>query len=655
MSKKPGAFSIRFQTITCERCSTKRIRGVTCPACGQRAAEWEIDQDMLKRRRLVGGLLDKLDARPETEPPAPWQLTDEVFQEFLDLHDPLFNGLQEVNQPDGTGEALSRFTDDFVDLRTRIERTQHRRPHIALAISAASGIHHIEQVLRHYLAALQVPTPIEAQRHGDQAQSHLDQAGNAAAALAERRDSLDQIEISSSGAMLHSMLAARMERTGETPLEMFANAEGRVAELLSIQPNTGYELPFLLAEDIASVELDAARFTKTYVEAFHLLHQHASQLAAIAQATPELIVDLVDAQISIFDSCWKGFHSIRNAQTTRQAAEAMLDLQSELVEAPGALVVRTFLLVLGLKTKPYAKLKAGNATEDLRDARRDPRLAPLLEGLDDHLRTAKSHHTVRYTERSVIATTASRGSLEYDHDHLIDLVLEGLESTLACMLALRQALDQAGVDVDDETLPEEMGIPLVELAAITLGIITGVDTHVTINDGEILVEVVGDLQSGLVSLAVALGPALSEARRFRIVHEHEGRTRELTGPTTAIRSWSKRADDFDDQLQLMRLCLRLRVNGVRAVDRDQLRTWSSAMAIDALHERSLGSAESRAVIVETSRRIRCLIQLAQEAGDPELEALMRESMRWVRTNVGNQTVVERLNRWRFAGVDWNMP
>ena len=117
--------------------------------------------------------------------------------------------------------------------------------------------------------------------------------------------------------MLHSMLAARMERTGETPLEMFANAEGRVAELLSIQPNTGYELPFLLAEDIAAVELDAARFAKTYVEAFRLLDQHASQLAAIAQATPELIVDLVDAQISIFDSCWNMFHSIRNAQTSR--------------------------------------------------------------------------------------------------------------------------------------------------------------------------------------------------------------------------------------------------------------------------------------------------------------------------------------------------
>jgi hypothetical protein len=83
------------------------------------------------------------------------------------------------------------------------------------------------------------------------------------------------------------------------------------------------------------------------VEAFRLLDQHASPLAAIAQATPELIADLVDAQISIFDSCWNMFHSIRNAQTMRLAAEAVLDLQSALVEGPGALVVRTFLLVLG--------------------------------------------------------------------------------------------------------------------------------------------------------------------------------------------------------------------------------------------------------------------------------------------------------------------
>jgi hypothetical protein len=92
---------------------------------------------------------------------------------------------------------------------------------------------------------------------------------------------------------------------------MFANAEGRVAELLTIQPNTGYELPFLLAEDIAAVELDAARFTKTYVDAFRLLHMHAPQLTAIAKASPDVIVDLVDAQVSIFDSCWNMFHSIQ--------------------------------------------------------------------------------------------------------------------------------------------------------------------------------------------------------------------------------------------------------------------------------------------------------------------------------------------------------
>jgi hypothetical protein len=124
-------------------------------------------------------------------------------------------------------------------------------------------------------------------------------------------------------------------------------------------------------------------------------------------------------------------------------------------------------------------------------------------------------------------------------------------------------------------------------------------------------------------------------------------------PALTVRSWPERI--FDDQLQLMRLCLRLRVNGDRAVNRDQLRTWASAMALDALHERSIENTQSEAVVVDTSRRVRRLIHLAQEAGDPELEALMREAMRWVRTNIRDQSVLERLRRWRFAGVDWNMP
>ena len=72
MSKKRGAFSIRFQTVSCARCSTNRIRGVTCPDCGLRAAEWEMDQDLLQRRRLVAGLQERLDARPEIDPISPW-------------------------------------------------------------------------------------------------------------------------------------------------------------------------------------------------------------------------------------------------------------------------------------------------------------------------------------------------------------------------------------------------------------------------------------------------------------------------------------------------------------------------------------------------------------------------------------------------------
>ena len=68
------------------------------------------------------------------------------------------------------------------------------------------------------------------------------------------------------------MLAARMERTGETPLEMFANAEGRVAELLSrSSPTLDMSSRSSWPRTLRPSELDAARFTKTYVDAFRLL------------------------------------------------------------------------------------------------------------------------------------------------------------------------------------------------------------------------------------------------------------------------------------------------------------------------------------------------------------------------------------------------
>ena len=85
------------------------------------------------------------------------------------------------------------------------------------------------------------------------------------------------------------------------------------------------------------------------------------------------------------------------------ATEALLDVNVTLLEAPGAFFARILLVATGHKHSSYAKLKAGNATEHLRTLRTArPELAPLLEGIDDRLRTTR-----RVTIRWPTPTTTS--------------------------------------------------------------------------------------------------------------------------------------------------------------------------------------------------------------------------------------------------------
>lgn len=646
MSKRPLGFQLAYQTITCPGCSSNRVRGVRCPDCGKQPEKWEVNAFVLHRRQLVTGLQAALDAEPAAADAAPWSLVESnVFGEFLDLLPRLFAALQQAAKEDGYGGALRVVVEDFVDLRGRIRRSQHKRPFVGLTRAAESAAFHIEQVIRHYLSALAAATPVEGQHHATEAQTHLDQAGTATAELSKRSADFDRLDTTSSSAAARSLISARLDRTGETLQELFAGAEARVADLLQIEPSAdGSQLQYLISEDLAASELDLERFTKTFTDAYTLISQHQAKLVELVGTTPELITDYIDSQVTVFNSCWNLSHLVQHAQTPRQAAEGVLDLQGTLVEGPGALIVRLLLLVTGLKQKPYKALKDGNATDDLRAARRDPRLDPLLAGLNDHLRIAKSHHTVTYTDHSIIATTKSQGNVEVEHDDLVDLVFEGLESVLACLLALRQALGQANIEVADEEIGEQIGIPLLDIAEMAIGFETGCDTQVYLDDDEIVVEIDGSIQTPLLNLAAFVSPALKQADRLRIIHTDGLTSRQLTGPTTQLREPSPE-QEFDNELRVIRICLSMRIDDDPLISVEHVRQWCTAKAGAALIRNDLDSM----------REMRTMITLAKETHDADLEALMRRSMKWLRTGQPDQEVVELLGAWARRNLDWEMP
>lgn len=635
---KQRGFRIKFQQISCYRCGAKRIRGVPCPDCGRRPADWEIDQDLQHRRRELAATREDL-AAPDRADHAGMFIDETIFDEILDLVPRLVPALQRAAEPRGDAADLRHLVQDLVGVRRRLAQSKERRPYIGVARAATIMVYELGQAVFRYLDALTDAVPLQAQAHAEEAQEHLDRA---AAAFNEAQAELEAaraVDMSSVSAMIASLLKVHLEQSGQNAVGMVAAADARIIELLEVsRPEAGLQLT--LIEGVTALEFDRVRLTQTVVDAYEAFMAAGPELTRLAAAEPDLIKDFIDVQIGAFNSCWNAMHAVQNAQTIRQAVEALLEINVGLLEAPGAFFARTLLLINGHKTAPYSKLKAGNATEDLRSLQTArPELATLLSGIDDHLRTAKSHYQVIYTDEA-ITTTARRETRTTELVDLHDLVLTGIESVMACVVALTQAFAELGIPIDGTQLMLAFGVSPIDLAQMAVSLIAQTDSTVWVADDEMVVELAstprGDIH--LTPLVAGLGPILHEVRAFRVIDHPSDRT--LTGPTAPFHD--KPQSDFAKELRLITVSLASRLNGTPCMNAEQVRVWASEKAIHAL---ATGDAESM-------HQLRDLTKLAEQTEDPELEALLRRCRRWLSRQEGDAEVLELLKLWRFNGPDW---
>ena len=636
MSRDRG-FKIKYQVIDCDGCSASRFRGIACPDCGRRPADGEIDQELQHRRRELAAARE--DRAASDSAGQPRMLIDEtVFEEILDLVPRLVPALRQAAEPRGHATDLRRLIQDLVVIRHRLALATERRPYIEVIRAATVVMRELEQAVVSYLDALTVAVPLQAQTHADRAQQHLNRSANAVNDVLDQLEAARAVDLSSVPAMLTSLLEVQLQESGTDAVGMVAAADARLVELLKVsRPEAGLQLA--LAEGVTALEFDRSRLTRIVVDAYTAFMAAGPELARLAVAEPELIQDFVDVQVGAFNSSWNAMHAVQNAHTVRQATEALLDVNVTLLEAPGAFFARILLLATGHKHSSYAKLKAGNATEHLRTLRAArPALAPLLEGIDDHLRTAKGHYQVAYTDDD-ITTTASGVTRTMTLVDLHDLVLTGVESVMACAVALTQALADLGVDLDPVALTLALGVSPVQLAEISVRLIAQTDTNVYLAGDELVVEL-ADTPRGfhLTSLVAALGPVLNVAPRFRVVDYGTDRT--LTGPTSPF--LDKPRTEFAKQLRLIHLSMDSQLNGAPSISPEQVRVWASHWAISSV---TTGDAESM-------RQLRDLTRLAQQIQDPELEAAMRRCRRWVSRQEGDLELVQTLRSWRFDGPDW---
>lgn len=639
---------IPFRRIECERCHATRVRGLLCPDCGRLPDTWEVDDRTLRRQQLVPRLERLLDEHPAAES---WrsleQFRHEVFDEFEPILPSLFKAIQGFVRGDDAGAGLEAAITDFVQLRERIRRVDRRRPFLLLARTAGNVADEIEQMLRCYLGALTANVPLRAQELAEAAQAHINCAAAHLDGLNDRlKADSDPVDTTSSARLIESIYANYMARTGATLEGILAQGEQRIADLLGVPGDPDAGLQLLLFEDYAAANLDHERFLRTTAAAHQMFTAHSDELRRLATASPELLQDYVDVQVGVFNSAWRILHTTRTAQTDRQVIEAVLDLEVELVEGAGALITRLLLLLVGHKTTAYSKLKQGNATEDLRTARQHrPDLEPLLAGLDDGIRTAKAHRQVQYTSSGITITPRS-GTRVIEIEELLDILLEGIESMLACLLALRQALADLHIDAHDENFLADIGVSTIDLAEISLRLMTGADTTISIDEGDLVVGLVGDVGSWhLFSLVGSLGQLLDEHDSYRLVHTDGSTSRTIFGPTAPYRGGTP-TEEFDRQLRCIRVALTSRLDGQPWMNRDQLRKWAAVKATDALQLPDLRRA---------MRQTRSLVTLAQEAGDPDLEQLMRGCMRWRRLDQPDLDVVNRLDPWVSSDIDWEAP
>lgn len=641
-------FDIPYRRIECARCQATRVRGLACPDCGRLPDTWEIDDHAQRRQQVVPRLERLMDEQPSA---ASWrsleQFRHEVFEELQPILPTLFRAIRSFVQGDDDGAGLEAAIAGFVQLRERIRRVDCRRPFLLLARTTGGIVDEIEQMLRCYLGALTANVPLRAQQLAEDAQTHINRAAAHLDAFNTRADAdSDLVDTTSSALLIESIYANYMARTEATLEQVLAQGEQRIADLLGVPGNTEAGLQLLLFEDYAAANLDHDRFLGTIAAAHRLFITHGAELVRLTAASPELLQDYVDVQIGVFNSAWRIIHTTSTAQTDRQVIEAALDLEVELVEGAGALITRLLLLLVGHKTTTYSNLKKGNATDDLRTARQHrPDLEPLLAGLDGDIRNAKAHRQVQYAGSTVTITPRS-GSRTIEVEELLDILLKGIESMLACLVALRQALADLHIHAHDENFLHDIGVSTIDLSEIALRLMTGAETTIDVDQSNLVIDLVGDIGTwSLFSLVASLGPLLNEHDGYRLTHTDGSTSRTVSGPTDPYRGGTP-AQEFDKQLRCIRVALTSRLNDQPWLNRDQLRKWAAVKATDALHMPDLRQA---------MRQTRSLVTLAHEAGDHDLEQLMRDCMRWQRLGESDLHVVDRLQPWVASDIDWEAP
>jgi len=240
------------------------------------------------------------------------------------------------------------------------------------------------------------------------------------------------------------------------------------------------------------------------------------------------------------------------------------------------------MTAVGHKSAPYVTLRLMDASDHLRKAQNNDRIAAVFVGLDDHLRTAQAHRGVAYGDES-LTTDLKSGRREYACEALVDTTFEAMESVLAGFCALRLACAIRGIDVAGESGLESLGFSPADAADFTFGAFGFPDRVVAVESDCLHVVLGADSMTGVT---IAVGATLA-AVPGDPVQERAGRALRWSrvalpdGPDSTFRAAS---DDFEKQVALMRIQAGWRSleDGTAWATSPVLRKWAATQVTETM-------------------------------------------------------------------------
>jgi len=548
--------------------------------------------------------------------------------------------------------ALTDAIEELVSLRFSLHAAEPTRPFGRALRLAQSMADSAVAMVQRYMGALMAATPLGAQASAEEAQRALDELAQLAGELAGWLER--QAKVSDAATVQESLWALvrdSMNAAGAESLLPMAQAN---LELLSghlgIQPELDVAIDYGISSAFADIFLSQEAFQAKVEVAFEVLGADVPALDVMLRDAG-FQSDLSRLQLEIFDSGVACQRSLAAAVHVRQEARAVVELNASLVEAAGLVLGIPLMTAVGQKSAPYVALRLKDASDHVRKAQNNERIAAVFAGLDDHLRTAQAHRGVAYGDEA-LTTDLKSGRREYVYDALVDSTFEAMESVLAGFCALRLACAIRGIDVAGESGLESLGFSPADVANFAFGAI-GFPDRVVASESDCLHVVLG--ADSMMGVTIAVGATLAAVRGapFKSVRVELSDGAVWHCQTDLYSTFRAAADDFEKQVALMRIQAGWRSlgGGTAWASSPVLRKWAATQVTETM---SLDTHEK-------FKRLRLLRAFAEEVGERELATTIRGFVGWARLDLLGQQggeperrAVGQILEWATAAVEFDL-